>query len=67
MAGPVIEALKDRLGVEDEATVRERLEESPVLEKQRQRLQDKMGDGAGGCCNAAMAAKATRREGKEFR
>lgn len=67
MAGPVIEALKERLGVEDEATMRERIDDSPLLENHTEKLQDELGDSGGGCCNAAMAAEAIRNNGKEYR
>lgn len=65
MAGPVIEAVKDAMGIDDSQTVREQLDSGRPLKKHQERLSDNIEDG--GCCDAAMAAEATRREGKEYR
>jgi hypothetical protein len=63
MPGPIVEAVREQLGMEDTPTVREHIEEN--LAQHRQELDERIN--GGGCCNAAMAAKATRRNGKEYR
>jgi len=65
MAGPLVKAAKELLGTEDTPTVREQLKDGRLLEDHREQLQDRMD--AGGCCNAATVAEATRRNGKEYR
>lgn len=67
MAGPLIEAAKDVLGVENEDTVRERIADGRPLAEHREELSERLGDSGGGCCNATMAANAIRRNGKEYR
>lgn len=71
MAGPLIEAIRDRLSNDESQdmelkTVRERVRDGELLADDASKLNDKVSDGSG-CCNVASAAEAVRREGKEYR
>jgi hypothetical protein len=66
MAGPIIETAREAFDL-DVQTAREKLKQKDVdmAVEQRERLQNMMN--SGGCCNAAMAAQASREEGTEYR
>lgn len=63
MAGPIIEAVRDRLGIEEDDQIIN-IEESPLTDH-RQKVIEQM-DSAGGCCGAAAAARTVRDEEMRF-
>lgn len=67
MPGPIIEAAREVLGIEDEDTVRERIADGTVLAEHQEEMNERLRGNGGGCCNATMAAKASRRNGEEYR
>lgn len=66
MAGPFVNAVREAFDLDVE-TAREKVKNGDleVELEQRERLEAMMD--SGGCCNAAMAAQATREEGTEYR
>jgi len=75
MAGPLIEKVKEELGIE--GSVAEVAQEAidnvdeknvgqgAIIRERKRELKESMD--SGGCCNAFQAAEATRNGGKEYR
>jgi len=60
MAGPLIEAVKDKLGVEEDLAERV-AEDSPLVAEYQEELGRRMPEG-GGCCSAAEVAEQMRNQ-----
>lgn len=75
MAGELIQAVKETVQSdesildalnEDKSTIQQ-LKDGELAKEQRQQIQQRMKENAGGCCNAATAAEAVRNERTEYR
>jgi len=60
MAGPLIEAVKEKLDVDKDLSERV-TEDSPLIQEYQEELGRRMPDG-GGCCGATDVAEQMRRE-----
>jgi len=65
MAGPLVQAAKNALGVEVNEDFVDEVRDESKIGTVREELNDRI-DG-GGCCNAMEAANAIREEGNEYR